>query len=192
MKAVCERHGALFILDEVFAGMGRTGTLHAYEQEDVVPDLQTVAKGLGAGYQAIGALLVSKKVVGVLGQGSKAFVHFQTYHGHPVACAAAYAVQQVIKDEGLVENARVLGQYLGEQLQDRLGSHKHIGNIRGRGLVWGVCSPTTKVVGTCSTDAIPLRSRLSRTKQQRHRSQSAPRSHRRYTLQGCDETMGSP
>ena len=78
MKQVCERHGALFVLDEVLAGMGRTGTLHAWEQEDVVPDLQTVAKGLGAGYAPIGALLVGKKVVDVLSQGTKAFMHFQT------------------------------------------------------------------------------------------------------------------
>lgn len=77
MKEVCERHGALFILDEVFAGMGRTGTLHAWEQEGVVPDLQTVAKGLAAGYAPIGALLVGQKVVDVLSKGTKAFMHFQ-------------------------------------------------------------------------------------------------------------------
>ncbi|KAF1941334.1 class III aminotransferas-like protein [Clathrospora elynae] len=138
MKAVCERHGALFVLDEVLAGMGRTGTLHAWEQEDVVPDLQTVAKGLGAGYAPIGALLVGKKVVDVLSQGTKAFMHFQTYHGHPTACAAAYEVQQVIKDEGLVENCRKMGIYLGERLRDRLGVHKNVGEIRGRGLVWAI------------------------------------------------------
>ncbi|KAK3706395.1 hypothetical protein LTR37_012773 [Vermiconidia calcicola] len=138
MKAVCDKHGALVILDEVFAGMGRTGTLHAWEQEGVVPHLQTIAKGLGAGYQAVGALLVSKQVVDVLSKGTKAFVHFQTYHGHPLACAAAYEVQQVIKDEGLIENCREMGAYLGELLKERLGSHKHVGDIRGRGLVWGI------------------------------------------------------
>lgn len=78
MKKVCEKHGALFVLDEVLAGMGRTGTLHAWQQENVVPDLQTVAKGLGAGYAPIGALLVGPKVVDVLSQGTKAFMHFQT------------------------------------------------------------------------------------------------------------------
>jgi adenosylmethionine-8-amino-7-oxononanoate aminotransferase len=81
MKEVCERHGALFILDEVFAGMGRTGTLHAWEQEGVVPDLQTVAKGLGGGYAPIGALMMGKKVVDVLDQGTKAFMHFQVSGG---------------------------------------------------------------------------------------------------------------
>ena len=139
MKEVCDRHGALFILDEVMAGMGRTGSLHAWEQEGVVPHLQTVAKGLGAGYQAIGALLVSKSIVDTLSKGTGAFVHFQTYHGHPLACRAAYEVQQVIKDDDLVTNARHMGEYLGRLLEARLGSHKHVGNIRGRGLLWGVC-----------------------------------------------------
>lgn len=138
MKQVCDRHGALFILDEVMAGMGRTGTMHAWEQEGVVPDLQTVAKGLGAGYQAIGALLVSKRVVDVLSRGSKAFMHFQTYHGHLIACAAAYEVQQIVKDENLIANVNTMGDYLGRLLKERLGSHKHIGEIRGRGLLWGV------------------------------------------------------
>ncbi|KAL1603734.1 hypothetical protein SLS60_005324 [Paraconiothyrium brasiliense] len=136
MKEVCERHGALFILDEVFAGMGRTGSLHAWAQEDVIPDLQTVAKGLGAGYAPIGALMVGKKVVDVLDKGTKAFVHFQTYHGHPLACAAAYEVQQVIQDEGLVENCKEMGKYLGEALGARLGAHPNVGDIRGRGLAW--------------------------------------------------------
>ena len=138
MKDVCDRHGALFILDEVLAGMGRTGTLHAWEQEGVKPDLQTVAKGLGAGYEAIGALLISKKVVDVLSKGTKAFVHFQTYHGHPLSCAAAYEVQQVIQDDNLVANCREVGEYLGKILKERLSSHKNVGNIRGRGMLWGV------------------------------------------------------
>ncbi|KAH7384457.1 class III aminotransferase-like protein [Pyrenochaeta sp. MPI-SDFR-AT-0127] len=138
MKEVCIRHGALFILDEVLAGMGRTGTLHAWEQEGVVPDLQTVAKGLGAGYAPIGALLVGKKVVNVLDRGTKAFMHFQTYHGHPVSCAAAYEVQQVIKDEELVANCRKMGNLLGEKLRRRLGEHKNVGDIRGRGLCWAI------------------------------------------------------
>lgn len=148
MREVCDRHGALFILDEVLAGMGRTGTLHAWEQEGVVPDLQTVAKGLGAGYEAIGALLVGKKVVDVLSKGTKAFVHFQTYHGHPLSCAAAYEVQQVIKDEDLVANCRDVGEYLGRMLKDRLAAHKNVGNIRGRGMLWGVSANDS--LSTCN------------------------------------------
>ncbi|KAF2853306.1 class III aminotransferas-like protein [Plenodomus tracheiphilus IPT5] len=138
IKAVCVKHGALFILDEVLSGMGRTGTLHAWEQENVTPDLQTVAKGLGAGYAPIGALLVGKKVVDVLERGTGAFVHFQTYHGHAVSCAAASEVQRVVRDENLLANCRKMGQLLGERLKWRLGRHVNVGDIRGRGLVWAI------------------------------------------------------
>lgn len=138
MREVCDRHGALLILDEVMSGMGRTGTLHAWQQEGVVPDLQTVAKGLGAGYVPIGALMLHKKVVGVLSKGSKAFVHSQTYQGHPVACAAALAVQNIMIRENMLENVRVQGELLGKLLQERIGGHKYVGDVRGRGLLWGV------------------------------------------------------
>ncbi|OOO07684.1 aminotransferase class-III [Aspergillus oryzae] len=138
MKEVCDRHGALFILDEVMSGMGRCGTLHAWEQEGVVPDLQTVAKGLGGGYAPIGALLVNKRVVQALDKGTGAFVHSQTYQGHPVACAAAYEVQKIIKEENLLQNVRSLGEYLGNRLKEQLGDHKHVGDIRGRGFFWGI------------------------------------------------------
>ncbi|KAL4899306.1 hypothetical protein BDW74DRAFT_189419 [Aspergillus multicolor] len=138
MKAVCDRHGALYILDEVMSGMGRTGTLHAWEQEGIVPDLQTVAKGLGAGYAPIGALLVSKRVVETLTSGTGSFMHSQTYQGHPVACAAAVAVQRVIMEDGLLENVRAQGEYLGQLLQERLGGHRNVGDVRGRGLFWAL------------------------------------------------------
>ena len=138
MKKVCDRHGALFILDEVMSGMGRCGTLHAWEQEGVVPDLQTVAKGLGGGYASIGALLVNKRVIEALDKGSGGFIHSQTYQGHPVACAAAYEVQKIIKEENLLQNVRSLGEYLGNRLKEQLGDHKHVGDIRGRGFFWGV------------------------------------------------------
>jgi adenosylmethionine-8-amino-7-oxononanoate aminotransferase len=138
MREVCDRHGALLILDEVMSGMGRTCTLHAWQQEGVVPDLQTVAKGLGAGYVPIGALLLHKKVVDVLSTGSKAFVHSQTYQGHPVACAAALAVQSIVIRESLLENVKVQGELLGKLLQERLGGPRYVGDVRGRGLLWGV------------------------------------------------------
>ena len=138
MKAVCDRHGALLILDEVMSGMGRSGTLHAWQQEGVVPDLQTVAKGLGAGYAPVVALLIGKKVADTLTKGTGSFVHSQTYQSHPIACATAYAVQHVIEREQLLENVRVQGKYLGALLQERLKGHKNIGDIRGRGLFWGV------------------------------------------------------
>lgn len=140
MREVCHRHGALFILDEVMSGVGRTGTLHAWSHEKsmVAPDLQTVAKGLGAGYAPIGALLVNKRIVDTLARGTGAFTHSQTYQGHPVACAAANEVQRIIREDNLLENARNMGEKLGSLLRKRLGSHKNVGDIRGRGLFWGI------------------------------------------------------
>jgi adenosylmethionine-8-amino-7-oxononanoate aminotransferase len=139
MKNVCQRHGALLILDEVMSGMGRTGSLHAWEQEGVIPDLQTVAKGLGAGFIPIGALLISQKVVQALTDGTGVFIHSQTYQAHPIACAAAYEVQKIFK-EGAIENSQVMGSYLGETLKFRLGNHRNVGDIRGRGTFWAVSS----------------------------------------------------
>lgn len=138
MKEVCDRHGALLILDEVMTGTGRTGTFHAWEQEGVVPHLQTVAKGLGAGYEPIGALLVNESVVDVLSRGSNAFIHSQTYQGHPVAAAAACEVQAIMTEQNLVANVRELGQYLGDLLKQRLGNRSYVGDIRGRGFLWGI------------------------------------------------------
>lgn len=138
MKEVCDRHGALFILDEVMSGMGRTGTLHAWEQEDVVPDLQTIAKGLGAGYAPIAGLLINRHVVDTLTQGTGAFAHGQTYQGHPVSCATACKVQRIIQEDNLLANVRAMGEYLGQLLHQRLANHPYVGDIRGRGLFWAV------------------------------------------------------
>ncbi|WP_159998095.1 aspartate aminotransferase family protein [Roseomonas sp. 18066] len=138
MRAVCDRHGALLILDEVMCGMGRSGTLHAWEQEGVTPDIQTIAKGLGGGYQPIGAILAQGRIVAALTAGSGAFKHGHTYQAHPVACAAALAVQRIIRDDALLENVRAMGQRLEAALQDRFGNHAHVGDIRGRGLFWAL------------------------------------------------------
>ncbi|KAL4726703.1 hypothetical protein ACLX1H_005592 [Fusarium chlamydosporum] len=138
MREVCDRHGALLIMDEVMSGMGRTGTLHAWEQEGVVPDLQTVAKGLGAGYMPVGALLVGHKVADTLERGTGAFSHSQTYQGHPVACAAAYAVQTAMKEDNMLQNVQDVGKVLGAKLKERLAGHKYVGDIRGKGLYWGL------------------------------------------------------
>ena len=134
VREICDRHGALLILDEVMSGMGRTGTLHAWEQEDVSPDLQTVAKGLGGGYQPIGGVLASGQVVAAIRDGSGAFMHGHTYLAHPMACAAALEVQKVIREEDLLSNVRAMGERLEERLQERFGNHRHVGDIRGRGL----------------------------------------------------------
>ena len=147
VRDICDRHGALLILDEVMCGMGRTGTLHAWEQEGVSPDLQAIAKGLGGGYQPIGALLASAHIVDALRDGSGAFQHGHTYLAHPVACAAALAVQQVIQDDGLLARVRQQGELLDQRLTERFGNHPNIGDIRGRGLFRGlelVADRTTK------------------------------------------------
>lgn len=144
MKAVCEKYGALFILDEIMSGMGRCGTLHAWEQEDVVPDLQTIGKGFGGGYAPVSGLLIGDSVVQVLDKGTGQFRHGQTYQGHPISCASALAVQKVIQSRSLLHNVRMMGAYLEEQLRVQLGGHPYVGDIRGKGLFWGV-----RAYGTC-------------------------------------------
>jgi adenosylmethionine-8-amino-7-oxononanoate aminotransferase len=134
MRAVCDRHGALLILDEVMCGMGRTGTTHAWEQEGVVPDIQAVAKGLGGGYAPIGGILAAGRVIDALRDGSGGFMHGQTYQAHPVACAAALEVQRIIAEDALVPNVARQGAVLERLLTDRFGNHRHVGDIRGRGL----------------------------------------------------------
>jgi hypothetical protein len=138
VREICDRYGVLLILDEVMCGMGRTGSLHACEQEGIVPDLMTVAKGLGGGYAPIGATFVGKHVYETFARGSGLFQHGHTYIGHPLACAAALAVQQVIRREHLLDNVRALGTQLGDALRARFSTHPHVGDIRGRGLFWGV------------------------------------------------------
>ena len=138
IRRVLDRHGCLLILDEVMCGMGRTGTLYACEQEGVTPDLVTVAKGLGAGYAPIGAMLANGRVVEAIRAGSGAFQHGHTYIGHALACAAALAVQEVIEEEDLLARVRALGARLDVGLRARFGDHPHVGDIRGRGLFRGL------------------------------------------------------
>jgi adenosylmethionine-8-amino-7-oxononanoate aminotransferase len=134
VRALCDRHGILLILDEVMCGMGRTGTLHACEPEGVTPDLMTIAKGLGGGYQPIGAVLVQGHVVQALRRGSGLFQHGHTYLGHAVGCAAALAVQQAIEHDDLLAAVQRQGAGLRERLLAAFGEHPHVGDIRGRGL----------------------------------------------------------
>ncbi|MDQ3025458.1 MAG: aspartate aminotransferase family protein [Pseudomonadota bacterium] len=138
IREVCDRHGVLFIADEVMCGMGRTGTLHAIEQEGVSPDLMTIAKGLGGGYQPVGAVLAAGKIVDALKRGSGMFQHGHTYIGHAVGAAAALAVQRVIRRDGLLGKVKADGAYLEQSLRKAFGSHPHVGDIRGRGFFWGV------------------------------------------------------
>lgn len=138
IREICDRYGVLLILDEVMCGLGRTGTLHACEQDGIAPDLLVVAKGLAAGYAPIGAVLLSKQIFEAFSQGSGAFQHGHTYLGHPLACAAALAVQRVIRHEGLLDNVNTRGAQLQQALTARFGDQPHVGDIRGRGLFWGV------------------------------------------------------
>jgi adenosylmethionine-8-amino-7-oxononanoate aminotransferase len=134
VREICDRYGVLLVLDEVMCGMGRTGTLHACEQEGIAPDLMTVAKGLGGGYEPIGAVLLSKNIYDAFANGSGFFQHGHTYMGHPLACAAALAVQETIRRDNLLANVRDMGALLRRRLGERFGNHAHVGDIRGRGL----------------------------------------------------------
>jgi adenosylmethionine-8-amino-7-oxononanoate aminotransferase len=138
IRAICDRYGVLLILDEVMCGMGRTGTLHACEQDEVVPDLLTIAKGLGGGYQPIGAVLLGAHIFDTFRNGSGFFQHGHTYLGHPMAAAAALAVQETISREDLLVNVVAMGKRLDRGLRERLGQNPHIGDIRGRGLLQAV------------------------------------------------------
>ncbi len=138
VRELCDRYGILFIADEVMCGMGRTGTLHAVEQEGVIPDLMTIAKGLGGGYQPIGAVLAQHKIIEPMRQGSGIFQHGHTYIGHPMATAASLAVQKVIQRDQLLPQVRARGNYLMNALQARFGTHPYVGDVRGRGLFCGI------------------------------------------------------
>ncbi len=138
VRAICDRYGVLLILDEVMCGMGRTGTLHACEQDGVSPDIMTIAKGLGGGYQPIGAVLLGQHIFDAFAKGTGFFQHGHTYLGHPMACAASLAVQDVIRRDGLLDNVKRMGAHLTRRLGERFGNHPNVGDIRGRGLFMAV------------------------------------------------------
>lgn len=138
IREICDRHGVLLILDEVMCGMGRTGHLFACEEDGIAPDMITIAKGLGAGYQPIGALLASGRIYDAIAAGSGFFQHGHTYMGHPMAAAAANAVLGAILGRGLLPRVREQGARLQSALEAALGQHPHVGDIRGRGLFRGV------------------------------------------------------
>jgi adenosylmethionine-8-amino-7-oxononanoate aminotransferase len=167
IREICDRHGVLLILDEVMCGMGRTGTLHACEQEGVAPDLMAIAKGLGGGYAPIGAMLVSKRIAEAVRQGSGIFPHSQTYVGHPLACATALAVQKVIERDDLLANVRRQGVRLEQRLRERFGNHHHVGDIRGRGHFWGVEIVTDRASKTPFDPALKLNARIKEAAMER-------------------------
>ncbi|KAF9878713.1 putative class III aminotransferase [Colletotrichum karsti] len=138
MRRVCDKYGALLILDEVMSGMGRCGTLHAWQHDGVAPDIQTMAKGLGGGYAPVAGLMINHRVSEALTDGTGAFSHGHTYQGHPVGCAAALEVQRIIREDDLVANIRRQGALLEKLLHENLDDHPYVGDIRGRGLFWGI------------------------------------------------------
>ena len=138
IRRICDKHGVLMILDEVMAGMGRCGKLFACEEDGVVPDMITLAKGLGGGYQPLGAVMVREELAQIIEDGSGAFVHGHTYVGHPSACAAGLAVQKVFEEDNLIEQVAQNGEVLAAKLQDAFGDHPHVGDLRGRGYFRGV------------------------------------------------------
>lgn len=120
-------------------GVGRTGTYFAYSHDgDIAPDIVTIGKGLGGGYVPVSAMLVSRKIVEGLRRGTSAFNHGHTFQAHPVACAAALAVQGVVRREGLVARAADVGKELERLLRETFEGCKYVGDIRGRGLFWGL------------------------------------------------------
>ena len=138
IREICDKYGVLLILDEVMCGMGRTGYLFACEAEDIVPDILCIAKGLGAGYQPIGAMLCSSKIYDAIKHGSGFFQHGHTYIGHPVATAAGLAVVTALLDRGLIDQVKKMGDKLNLALKQELGQHPNVGDIRGRGLFQGI------------------------------------------------------
>lgn len=160
MRAVCDRYGVLLILDEVMSGLGRTGHYHAFEHEAVTPDLLCLAKGLGGGYQPIAAVMAHDKLVQTIVDGSGAFQHGHTYVGHPVACAAALAVQRIVARDGLVARSARLGEHLGARLRERFGDHPHVGDIRGRGLFQAIELVARRDPDTPFDPALQLHARL--------------------------------
>lgn len=134
IREICNTHGVLLVLDEVMCGMGRTGTLFACEQDEIAPDIVCIAKGLGAGYQPIGAMLCTNSVYQTIADGTGFFQHGHTYLGHPVACAAGRAVVSAVLNRGLLDRVQTQGVKLTAALHERFGRNPHVGDIRGRGL----------------------------------------------------------
>ena len=168
IREICDQYGVLLILDEVMCGMGRTGTTFACEHDGITADMITIAKGLGAGYQPIGALLVSGKIFDTLVDGSGFFQHGHTYMGHATACAAAAAVLDVIERDNLLSNVRTQGGILDHLLHDAFDDHPHVGNIRGRGLFQAIELVKDKKTKEPFDPSLKLHARIKKQAMARH------------------------
>ncbi len=130
------------------------------QEVGITPDIQVIAKGLGGGYQPIGGILIADRIVKALAEGSGGFLHGQTYQAHPVACAAALEVQRIIREDNLVANVQAMGQRLETALQERFGNHRHVGDIRGRGLFWALEFVTDRASKQVFDPALKLNERI--------------------------------
>ncbi|MDG2375311.1 MAG: aminotransferase class III-fold pyridoxal phosphate-dependent enzyme, partial [Woeseiaceae bacterium] len=137
IRRICDKHDVLMIADEVMCGSGRCGTFYAHEEDNVLPDMVSLAKGLGGGYQPLGAILTREHVMTAIRDGDETFAHGHTYVGHPIACAAGVAIQNIL-DGGLAAEVSDKGKRLRTLLTDRFGDHDNVGDIRGRGLFVGI------------------------------------------------------
>ncbi len=162
IREICDHYGVLLILDEVMCGMGRTGTLHACTAEGVVPDLLVLAKGLSAGYQPIGAVLVQTRIYDAFVRGSGSFQHGHTFVAHPMACAASLAVQKCLIEDKVLDRVTPLGEVLQRALHDRFGNHPHVGNIRGRGLLQAIELVEDRGAKTPLDPALAVHGRIKR------------------------------
>ena len=136
IREVCDRHGIVLILDEVMAGFGRTGKWFGCDNWGVVPDILTVAKGINSGYVPLGAMIINQKIADWVQD--KYFAGGLTYSGHVLACAAAIASIEAFQEEGIVENSAAMGEVLAEELPRLAERHPSIGEVRGKGLFWGI------------------------------------------------------
>ena len=138
IREICTKYDVLLILDEVMCGMGRTGSLFACDDEKIIPDIITIAKGLGAGYQPIGAMICQNFIYEAIAKGSGFFQHGHTYLGHPVACAASLAVLKKLINNNFPDQVKEKGKHLQKNLEITLGQNQYVGDIRGRGLFRGI------------------------------------------------------
>ena len=160
IREVCDRYGVLLLLDEVMCGMGRTGTLFACEQDGVSPDLVTIAKGLSAGYQPLGGVLLSGTIFGAIRDGTGFFRHGHTFMGHATACAAALAVQRKLQAPGTMDRVVELGRALRQRLVARFGNHHHVGDMRGRGLFQAIELVADRATKTPFDPCLQLHARI--------------------------------
>lgn len=138
IREICDQYGILLITDEVMTGFGRTGAWFGIEPWGIEPDIMAMAKGAGGGYFPLSMIAVKTRDVESIRAGRGDFSHGGTFSHHPVGVATGLAVLRYLQKHNLVEAARVQGEKLGQKLQAAFGDHPHVGDIRGRGLMWGL------------------------------------------------------